>query len=777
MRYSKPILQSTYKRLYDPIRGRRVLDEHKGFFKNTARRLGISGLVGLDPLHETGLFVSKPLESMQDAHGHLSNFLSHYQGVEQDAIFMQNDKNGKPYLQIGHGPLAKHSVTKRGKDYFIQTNNNGLWKTTLPLRIVANNDQEMTSKLAKILNSPVARAKLTLKTPVIPLLNKDILAPGHGTYVMLNDSKIIPNSYQQQFETTDAFAMDGDFDSALGDVSGAQIHYNITDTYAGPYSDLPQDKPYEEVKDEAWLRVHAMTEHILSSNITDHLLGNIVNMYDTKKRMTPKQRSQTIEKMRQDFVYNLHGKGSTNTRQRDESPAAFDYDVTDNSIWKQFELTGNAFRGGRMLRDIPFSLEQSVRAFYKSDADGKRIFKYDVDPEKFKSLVKKMAIKPADRQFMAAHGRKILGVYIALKFLADEMAVMEKNDPLAVNQKKWADLHALQDILFESAGDSRNFIRQNTSSFAQLKDCVKKPIPKISDNEYMIHLRRISDNKDGFVQQSTKNLYDHFKDYTYMEDLFGWHARERIGSWIYKDIISKVFDKAVPKVRGATAAIILLEGIDNVSRELKEIENNFQMVVDGKTAFNNMVEKFKYGDLKGVEAFLKWNVNRLTNGFTEEKNNPEYKSQRLQAEGVIMEDQYLAPPKRKYLGENQGFFFGNAPTSRTSWLYADIVKQDMVELMQLFAIHIKKIQSEMKHNNVADMYHTGALKNLNALLRKSADSMADNYMQEKQAIFQKLSPEDHEKLTFEISKKMYCFLQNAVNVCALLANAPDVVYK
>ncbi|MFT6262602.1 MAG: hypothetical protein ACJAQ0_000455, partial [Dasania sp.] len=643
MQYGKSIFQGTYKRLYDPMRGRRTLDEHKGVFKNTARALGISGLVGIDPRNEGGLFVTKSMAARHDASAHLSHLLDYYDGIDKKDISVIQGNKDKQFVKIGNGIDSMHRLRKHGKAYYIKTHNNNLQTPTLPLKIVANNHNEMIEKLAMIFNKPVARAKLELKTQVIPVFNKDILSPNFGSYILLNDAKIIPNSYLQNFDSTTSHTTSDEFDSALGGVSASQVNYHLCNGYNGPYSSKPENQPFETIQDDAWLRINGMTEHLLSSNITETLLGNIVNMYDAQKRLPPGHKGQIVQKLREDYIYNIHGKGTTNTRQRDETPASFSYDITDDSIFKQFEFASNPLRGGRIWRkNIPFSLEQTIRAFYSSSADGKRILKYDIDSDKFKKIIHKMSIKPADRQFMASHARKVMGAYVGLKLLSDEIAQINLHDTnlptqeQSYNHKKWSDLNQLQDMLFETTGDMRDFLRQSTGGFGQLRDAVEKHVPKLVENKKLPNIKHVSQDTDAFVAQSTKNLFSHIKDYTYLENLFGWHARERIGSWIYKDLTNKVYDKTVPKVRGATAAINLLEGINNLSEELKYVETNFQAAANGKGAFSTLIEKVKYGDIKGVNAFLEWNKNRLLNGLTEEKNFPEYKTQALQAEGIIM---------------------------------------------------------------------------------------------------------------------------------------------
>lgn len=776
MRYGSSVYQRAYPKRYNPIYGRRTLSENTGFFKEAGRVLGITGLLGIDP--QSTLLTNRTIPMKYDANAVIAGFLDRYKGVTEKDIQVFSD-NGKNYIHIGDSPFNRHQLIKRDNQYDIVTYNQYFQESQLPLRIIAKDNDELRQKLALVFNNPMTRAKLELKVKKVSFLHGENFLPGHGRHVLLNDTKIIANSYIQEFDSSNLHNAVDEYDTALGSVSASQINYHVANGDANYRLSKRKEDGFTTIQDDFWTRMNALTEHVLSSYITDDLLGNIINMYDTKNHLLPEQRSQMVQRLRHDYVYNQHGKGTVNNRKRGESPDAISYDIKNNSVWKQFEFTANPLRGGRVWRDIPFSLEQTVLAMYTPTADGKRRCKYDIDAERFKAGIKKLKVTPADRQFMGSYGRKILGTYVILKLLDDEIASINLSDSKnkEYNHKKWSDLNQLQDELFEAAGDMRDSLRYSTNSFGQLKESVTKNIPNFAENKNAANIQKASEDKQEFVTQTKNNVFDYIKNYTYLENFMGWHLREDLGGIMCNDMMKKVYDKPVPKIRAATASIILMEGIDNISRELKLIETAMQRDTNGKGVVSHLLDKIRLGDLQGFYDFATWDKNRLIRGLNVESHFRLSKLQTLQGEGVIMEQDHFAPASRPYLGENQGFFVANTPATRIIYKFAQKMTQNLIDFMQLSGTHIKKIQAEMREKNLTDIYKTDGIKQLDDVLRKTAKAMTTDYIHDKRNAFAVLNPDELEKVHFEISKKMYRFLQIGVNVSALLANAPDVVYE
>lgn len=776
MRYGSPVYQRSYNKRYTPMRGRKILSEQTGFFKESARALGLGSLIG-DSLSESGLGLNKQVNTKLEGNAVLANFINRYLNTPAENIrFIDNN-----HIHIGDSPADIHKVFKKGNAYFVLTNNNILKNPSVPLKIYAKDAKEFLTKLSLVFTNQTARAKLDYHKPSFPMITSPMqLIPfsEHRNYVVLNDSKVMPNSYLQEFESGDNYSKINEFDSSLGGASVSQINYFSPDANTNHYSHKKNDEAFTTVEDEFGVRLHNITEHLLSSNVTDELMGNIVNMYDTHKRLLPEQRGQLVQKLREDYVYNLHGKGTVNNRQRSHAPANFTYDPAINSLWKQFYGSSNPFRGGRP-REIPFSLEQTLLAFYTPTASGKRSCKYDIDADRFKQEMRKLKVTPADRQFMAAYGRKIFGTYIGLKLINDEIALINLKAPKNAdyNHKKWADLNALQDELFEAAGDMRDFLRKYSSGFGQAQDSVTKKIPDFADNPNTDKVNEAVFNKDKFVQFTKDSLLWHVKDYTYFEDFFGWHIREDLGKVLARELESKVFKKNTPVFVADVAATMLIEGIESLSRDLKYLETTCERDTNGVGRFAGMLDKFKFGDINGFREAWDWNKNHLLRGLEAEKHFPSPKRQALQSAGIIMDKPFFPPMKRTYQGEKQGHFTMNAATIRVAYQYGMKTSRNVIDFMHLCGTHFKKIQSELAQKKTHDMYQTKSMKEFDILLRDTAKAMATEYIHDKRKIYSVLSPSESERLHFEIQKKMYHFLQLTANVGALLANNPEVVHS
>ena len=221
-------------------------------------------------------------------------------------------------------------------------------------------------------------------------------------------------------------------------------------------------------------------------------------------------------------------------------------------------------------------------------------------------------VTPADKQYMAAHARKVLGTYVGLKLISDEIALIDLNDTknLDKNKKKWSCLNKLQDELFEAAGDMRDFLRVHASSFGQLKDGVKKNIPDFAQNKNKDTIEKTTQDKQKFIEQLKKNLAWHIPNYTYFENFMGWHMREDAGLEIEKALNNNVYKKNMPRINSTSATVMLMEGLDNLSRELKYIETVCQRDVNLKGVVTHLIEKFKFGDINGFKEFVAFGIHR-----------------------------------------------------------------------------------------------------------------------------------------------------------------------
>ena len=123
MRYGTSIYQRSYPMRYNPLRGRRVLSEQTGFFKESARFLGLSGIVGIDPKHESGLLLNRPIQAKHEANTNLSHFLERYKGMNTTDIQFFSDDKGINSLTIGNNAFNTHHYSKRGDYYYVKTHN------------------------------------------------------------------------------------------------------------------------------------------------------------------------------------------------------------------------------------------------------------------------------------------------------------------------------------------------------------------------------------------------------------------------------------------------------------------------------------------------------------------------------------------------------------------------------------------------------------------------------------------------------------------------------
>jgi hypothetical protein len=220
---------------------------------------------------------------------------------------------------------------------------------------------------------------------------------------------------------------------------------------------------------------------------------------------------------------------------------------------------------------------------------------------------------------------------------------------------------------------------------------------------------------------------------------------------------------------------MFMEGIENLSRELKYIETVLGRDTDLKGLFHNFIERWTLGDKYAISHIGEWDKNRIIRGINEESHYPSGKKQALQAEGIIMENDYFPPNNRPYIGENQGWLWGNTPVGRLITAFANKWIQKILNNFHMYSLHFKAIKKEMKQRQISDPYQTKAMHRLEDYMRKTADVMTDRYIENKWQSYKVLTKPQLKKVRFEITKKMYNFLQFTANTVALLTNGKEVV--
>jgi hypothetical protein len=577
-RSGPPIIIHSVPLQYDPIEGRKSLHQNRSALflaKQAVKQFGLK----------------EPVNREASAVGSLNPFLSKHANAKPENIEISpggNALRGQGFLVKIKGHSHPYKMVKQGEAYALQTVRYLDRKPHQILTIKAKDDTEFKQKLSWTLSKPETQSKLEYRTAYVPLFNKKLFKPfGSSEYVYLNDSKVIGNYAIQQFHEVGYAGQPENYQSALGSADHHQInHYCPLNGYHG-YSRKdggPLDN--KQVTDRFWTKLHAQTEFLHSSAVVDELLGNVVNMHFVGRTLTPVQRGHMIQKMREDYIYNIHGNGTKNSRGRDQSSDSH------GTFGKRFEFGRNPLRGNRYIRfnqnglpeanTLPPCLEETLMMMYRPTADGNYVLKYDENPDNFMNTLRdRLKIHETDRQYMMAHGRKALAIRVAFNQLNEEISKIKLDDPRVSKEEnrkradKWRDLSELKDELFVGAGDLKSVLRRGNSGYVAASKAISGgdiPVPK--DGAGAAETDLTPPTPQEFTEKLTKGLYDVAENYTFYEDYFGWQFREKSGCEVFKDLKEKTFNRNIPRTVAAATTVMIFESTDKISRRLKFIADS-----------------------------------------------------------------------------------------------------------------------------------------------------------------------------------------------------------
>ncbi len=780
MRLGRPVNQRNYPSRYNPIRGRRSIGDHVGPFKSTARALGISALLGYDPKGESGIMINNPVSRSMDGLRIISEFLQRFNN-KKPSDYKITTENGHHYITLGDDLSAKHKFIKKNNHYYLITkkdyhpNHRNKNNNSIPIKIKASNDTEFKEKIGWILGNPVSRAKLDYHVPALPLPTQDIVNPGHGTYIDFNEDKVVGNFQMQEFNTIGNPGMAEAFDSDIGSVDMHTINYfSRTKSYQG-YSSLTESP--KQIDDKFGSRILGMNEYLLSSNIVDELLGNIVNMFYAGKNLSPEHRAQVVRNVREDFIFNLYGNGSRNSRVNQETADLFASPSKFQNFFSQLSFGANPNRGGRYWRNIPPALGQVIELMYHPKGDGGIDDIYDKDPERYLKNLRSLKMTAADRQFIGSYGRKILGIHIALKFIKHDLSFIKiDGDNVSPKDiKKWRDLTKIHDELFESTGDLKDFLRHNASGFVQVTDSVKNhTIPDIKTTMGIDTDKPIS--KQVYKETAKKTLYPLLLNYTQFENFMGWHTRERGSSILYNTFKTQVFEREIPDIVAGAATVMMLEGLDKISRRLKFIDEVVGRDANLRGIATQIGNKVQQGDIEGAYALFTRQIKRTNHILNYEELFPASKYQSFQTEGLLWEQEVFKPIVRDYQSENQNFFMGNHLSVYAIEKNGKILTAKLVEAIKMQARLIQNIQKEMQDTGIKSPYDTKAMFTLSEYMRNAAKDIAISFMHDHRTYFANLTPEETEKVFRDVLKETYGLQELIGNVASVLATGSENAY-
>jgi hypothetical protein len=771
---SRPVNQRQYSTRYSSVLGRASVPEHNGFFKTLARQTSLSSALGYDPKGQSNFLAIKPIPKSFEGLNVIAHFLRRYgDKTYNDLSFIS--EGGKQYLKISGDDNHKHLINKQNNNYYIlvkknySKNINNKINNIVRIKIQANNTDELKKKIAWILQNPVSRAKLDYHTPVVG-----------AKYIQLNENKVIGNFDIQEFKNIGNPSIIEEFDSEIGSTDMHQINYHGSPISYQGYSPLQdENKPIQKVKDKFFLRVNGMNTHILSNPAVDELLGNIVNMFYAEKGISAENRRQLVQNIREDFIFNLSGKGSRNSRFHQDPKDMFDSPSKFQNFFSQLHLASDPYVGGRFWRNynniIP-SLSQTISLMYRPTGNGDIESLYDKDPKAYIDNLEKLKIRPTDKQFIALYGRKILGIYIALKFIKHDLSQINLNHNSTDKEiKKWHDLTKIHDDLFASTGDLKNYLRHNFSGFAQVKHSVSQhSIPTIKESEGINTKQNLT--KEGYQNIAEKTLYPLMLNYTQFDSFLGLHSREKGSEILYNTLKTQIFDRQISDVVVGSATVMLLEGIDKISKRLKFIDEIVGQDANLKGIVLQLGNKVQQGDIDGIYDLVARQTKRVTNMLDYEAVFPDKKFQALQAEGFMWEKEVLKPIIPEYKTRNK-----NIPISQYFPVFmieknGKILTAKLVEALKTQARLIKDIQQEMHQNNIKSPYDTEAMKKLSKYMHYAAEQIAHKFLKDHADYFHMLTPNLKEKLYQDVLKETYALQELIGNVACVLATENEAAY-
>ncbi len=765
MRLGRPVNQRNYPARYNPIQGRRSLVENVGPFKENARYLK-----------------NKPIPKSLDSLRFIAGFLKKFNNKPQATYHITKEK-GINYITIGDDLMAKHKFIKTKNYYYLLTKKDyhpnlrdSKQNNNLPIKIKASDDAQFKEKLGWILTNPTSRAKLDYKTPKLGV-STDMLSPSGGTYIDFNEDKVVGNFQINEFNNIGNAGTAEAFDSEIGSMDIHRINTFVrTKSYQG-YSSLKT--PPIEAADMFWQRVHAMHEHLLSGNVVDELIGNLVNMFYKNTDISSEHRAQVISRIREDFIFNVHGKGSRNSVANRVDADGFASPSKFRNFFSQFLFASDPNKGGRFWRDTPPALTQVFELMYHPRGDGGIENIYDKNPEQYLKNMRQLKIKSADKQFIGAYGRKILGIYLALKFIKHDLSfiTLDGDNTSAKDKQKWHDLTKIHDELFESAGDLKDFLRHNASGFAQVTDSVKNHvIPDIKPTSGYSFNSDKAITKENYTIVAKKTLYPLMLNYTQFENFMGWHTRERGSSILYNTLKTQIFDRDVPDIVAGAATVMLLDGLDKISRRLQSIDEIIGRDAHLSGIITQITNKTKQGDINGAYDLFNRQIKRATNILDYENLFVSSKYFAFQREGLLWEQEPFRPIIHDYSSENKNFFIGDQLAVNSIEKNGKILTAKLVEAIKIQARLIKNIQAEMQEKNIQSPYNTQAMLKLSEYTRAASREMTMSFMEDHRDYLATLSDSDSEKIFRDILKETHGLQELVGNVASVLATSNAVSY-
>ena len=772
--YNKPVG-------YEVIEGQKSLFNTKGVFRGLLLGVKQGG-------------VNKQVNKEGNAIGAMQAFLARHKNAKAEEIKIE--EGGKtPRGQILYtripGCRQKYKTLKSGELWSLMTVNYETGRPNEVLTINAKKEAEFKKKLAWVLNKPESQNKLEYRTPYFPLANKRLFRPfGKADYIFFNEAKIVSNQDMEPFRSIDHPGEAENYKSRLGRVDMHSMNYYAPlQAYQGYSSKEGSSPTYAlKVRDQFWEKQHDETEFLNSSAQIDELLGNLVNQHYPSNHLTPVQRGLMIQKIREDFIYDVHGTHSRLGR------IGGPYQNSHSEKGSILEFGRNPLRGNRYIRfnkngvpvqnEIPPCLQKVLLMMYTPTGDGGAVFNYDTDPEKFMhDLRHKLKIHETDRQYMMGHGRKVLAIRVALNFLSHEISAIKLDEPgLSPEEKetretKWRDLCELKDAVFRGSGDMKNTLRKGESGYVAFANSARKGnIPDLRDsNGETMKIDKPPENK-AFKEKLVKGLYDMCKYYTYYEDLFGWQFREKAVSMVHQNLQNKTFDRDVPRIVGINAAVLAFESMNRLSVRLKFITESLGRDTDAYGYMRFIKDKVAAGDFAGVKDMLKRYKGYMMAGIGIEPHFPRTKMMYLHADNIMWEREVFGPPRHYYRGENQGIFTGNYPSARMGARGGAVMGNKLAGAIREYGKYLKAASEEMEAKNTTSAYETNALRDVTKCIQSAAKEMATQFLDEHEYAFKAIKDSDMKIIYRDIYKEFCAFLQMIANVTGILANSPARVY-
>ena len=623
--------------------------------------------------------------------------------------------------------------------------------------------------------------------------------PRHAIFL---DESRLTGAYKDN--TYQAIGMDGEleqFDSKLGSVDRKQINYWGPAFQFGGYSDR-NEKPLI-VQDDVWLKSHEAAQFVNSSNECTELLENIIAQTYSGQNIDPKHTAQMTTHMREDFIHNLYGFGTLNTRSKGQTLLPY------GDIPKDWQFFNDPLKGGRFWEVHAPSNQEVAMIMYEPQIDGSAKLRYDIDKKSFFSIIDRLKIEPKDRQYMMNYARKALGVKIAMRFLQEELAKIKLDDPILTakeksdNLQKWQDLSYIKDALFHNSGDLKDFLRKGNVGFSAYTEAVGlNNLPKLKENKGFT-TKGIPD-KEGFVKAATYGLGRITESYPYFENFWGWRGREYLGRSLFKVFSHRLFDKTVPPIVANNAAVMLLESIDRTGRRLKLFNDVFDRDANLSSLTKKLGERLNRGDYATAGDIVKQQKMRFSELLQGKKDYSDTAVKRLalQGEGVLFEEEVFPTYKGSYLGDNNGVIDAinlsdtnfltdsGGVVHHLYWREAEKITQKLLPTIIDIARFMKAHQARLLHNQqqqlnnhpdspkkreeiMQEVYKCPEMAELDNYFKAASHKMALKYFEKNKTSLNNGPDEDLRILFKHIRMEYTNLLQMIANVVALVAYNPE----